>query len=299
MNRVYKTLIVLSLLLLACNTNRPVQQSVHAASLQQMRFHCNSDTTRINQLLQLGFDSGITQAGDLVLFYAKQLLETPYVAHTLEGDQEWLTINIHELDCTTFIETLYALTRATLDRRYSWRDYADNLQSIRYRGGELGDYSSRLHYISDWAIDNRTRGNLQEVTPDIPHATSMIKNIDYMSQHRESYPQIKDDDTLYNRIRNFEIGYRNHRIPYVKRTWLNDKNVKQALHNGDFIGLVTTVPGLDVSHLGIVVFDDKQQPHLLDASMTHGKVLIEAKPLYKYLAGSKTVIGIRVFRIMQ
>ena len=265
--------------------------------MTQMRFHCDGDTTLINDLLHQGYGSGITDANALIEFYARKFLGTPYVAHTLEADQEVLTINVHQLDCLTFIETLYALTRATLQGRYSWRDYAANIENVRYRGGKMGDYSSRIHYISEWIIDNHVRGNLVEVTPDLPHADYMVKNIDYMTRHTDSYRQLKDDSAMVEKIRHFEL--RNHRFPYLKRSWLNDKAVKAALRSGDFVSLVTKADGLDVSHNGIIVIDDKGDPYLLDASMSGGKVMLQSKPLYKYLEHSKTNIGIRVFRIMQ
>lgn len=292
-----KKLIFLMLtLLLACAPRQASQQVAHAATMAQMRFHCDGDTVLINQLLVKGYESGLSDANALIEFYARQLLGTPYVAHTLEGDQEMLTINIHELDCLTFIETLYSLTRATLNRRYSWRDFAANVENIRYRGGEMGDYSSRIHYISEWIIDNHIRGNLVEITPDLPHVDYMIKNIDYMTHHTDSYRQLKNDSVMVEKIRRYEL--RRHRFPYVKRSWLNDKAVKAALRSGDFVSLVTKTEGLDVSHNGIIIVDDKGDPYLLDASMSGGKVMLEGKPLFKYLERSKTNIGIRVFRMM-
>ncbi len=292
-----KKLIFLMLtLLLACAPRQASQQVAHAATMAQMRFHCDGDTVLINQLLMKGYESGLSDANALIEFYARQLLGTPYVAHTLEGDQEMLTINIHELDCLTFIETLYSLTRATLNRRYSWRDFAANIENIRYRGGEMGDYSSRIHYISEWIIDNHIRGNLVEITPDLPHVDYMIKNIDYMTHHTDSYRQLKNDSVMVEKIRRYEL--RRHRFPYVKRSWLNDKAVKAALRSGDFVSLVTKTEGLDVSHNGIIIIDDKGDPYLLDASMSGGKVMLESKPLFKYLERSKTNIGIRVFRMM-
>lgn len=292
-----KKLIFLMLtLLVACAPRQASQQVAHAATMAQMRFHCDGDTVLINQLLMKGYESGLSDANALIEFYARQLLGTPYVAHTLEGDQEMLTINIHELDCLTFIETLYSLTRATLNRRYSWRDFAANIENIRYRGGEMGDYSSRIHYISEWIIDNHIRGNLVEITPDLPHVDYMIKNIDYMTHHTDSYRQLKNDSVMVEKIRRYEL--RRHRFPYVKRSWLNDKAVKAALRSGDFVSLVTKTEGLDVSHNGIIIVDDKGDPYLLDASMSGGKVMLEGKPLFKYLERSKTNIGIRVFRMM-
>ena len=305
-----KIIFLMAFFLMACVHHQATQHEAQAAttttpattsastttSVTRMRFHCDSDTIVINQLLAKGRDSGLSDANALVEFYARQLLGTPYVAHTLEGDEEMLTINIHQLDCLTFIETLYSLTRSTLNQRYSWRDFAANIENVRYRGGEMGDYSTRIHYISEWIIDNHVRGNLVEITPDLPHADYMVKNIDYMTHHTDSYRQLKNDTAMVEKIRKHEL--RNHRFPYLKRSWLNDKAVKAALRSGDFITLVTKIEGLDVSHNGIIIVD-KGEPYLLDASMSGGKVMLESKPLFKYLERSKTNIGVRVFRIMQ
>ena len=291
-----KMIFLMVLLLVACAPRQDSQQEAQAATTVQMRFHCDGDTTLINELLMKGYKSGIHDANGLIEFYARQLLGTPYVAHTLEADEEILTINIHELDCLTFIETLYALTRATLNQRYSWRDYAANIENVRYRGGTMGDYSSRIHYISEWIIDNHMRGNLVGVTPDLPHADYLVKNIDYMTKNPGQYRQLKNDSAMVEKIRRYEL--RQHRFPYLKRSWLNNKDVKAALHSGDFISLVTKIDGLDVSHNGIVIVDEKGDPYLLDASMSGGKVMLESKPLFKYLERSKNNIGVRIFRMM-
>lgn len=291
-----KMFFLMVLLLVACAPRQDSQQEAQAATTVKMRFHCDGDTTLINELLMKGYKSGIHDANGLIEFYARQLLGTPYVAHTLEADEEILTINIHELDCLTFIETLYALTRATLNQRYSWRDYAANIENVRYRGGTMGDYSSRIHYISEWIIDNHMRGNLVEVTPDLPHADYLVKNIDYMTKNSGQYRQLKNDSAMVEKIRRYEL--RQHRFPYLKRSWLNNKDVKAALHSGDFISLVTKIDGLDVSHNGIVIVDEKGDPYLLDASMSGGKVMLESKPLFKYLERSKNNIGVRIFRMM-
>ncbi|MBO4722548.1 MAG: DUF1460 domain-containing protein [Muribaculaceae bacterium] len=270
--------------------------TAQGAGIERMRFHCENDTTKINSLLQEGIQSGLSDPNELVCFYAHKLEGTPYVAHTLEGESEMLTINIDELDCTTFIETLYALTRTTLNGRYSWRDYAHHLEDLRYRRGEMGDYSSRLHYISDWIIDNSNRGNLVDVTSDIKCVRYKIKNINYMSTHRDSYPSLAND-TIYEKIKNFEIGFRNHRFPFIKKESLNSKDVKAVVKRGDFVGLVTRIDGLDISHLGIVELDAEGNIVLLDASSIGKKVMLEDIDLKKQLSRNPKNEGVRFFRL--
>ena len=56
-------ILIITLFLLACTSQQTNQQVANAAVLPQMRFHCDGDTTLINQLLQKGSESGITDAG--------------------------------------------------------------------------------------------------------------------------------------------------------------------------------------------------------------------------------------------
>lgn len=267
-----------------------------AATMQQMRFHCANDTTEINALLDKGLKSGKKSANELVSFYAHELLNRPYVAHTLEGEKEMLTINIDELDCTTFVETLYALTRTTLNERYSWRDFANNLEDIRYRGGKMDGYASRLHYISEWTVDNTSRGNIEEITKDVKGAKELIKTINYMTTHRDAYPALKDSVT-FEKMKSYEEGYRNHKTYYLRKEHLNGKDVCGAVQEGDLVGLVCKTPGLDISHMGMVVKNEKGELVVIDASMSAGKVVKEPRSIVEYLRPKKGVIGIRVFRI--
>ena len=269
-----------------------------AITVEKMRFHCSNDTVKINELLHAGRSSGLTDANELVCFYAHKLEGTPYVAHTLEGEVEMLTINIDELDCTTFVETLYALTRATLNGRESWRDYANHLEDLRYRHGEMGDYSSRLHYMSDWIVDNSNRGNIVDVTGDIGCARYEIKTLDYLPPHRSSYASLASD-SIYEKIKNVEVGYRNHRFPYIKKEQLNSNDVKKVVKRGDFVGLVTRMNGLDLSHLGIIELDSKGNPVLLDASSVGKKVMLEPVDLKTQLQKRQSNKGVRIFRIKE
>lgn len=268
----------------------------NAITLNKVKFHNESnDTTQITHILTETFNKGETESGEQISFIAKQFLGTPYVANTLEGEKEMLTVNVSELDCTTFVETVIAMAYTIGEGRTSWRDYIYNLERIRYRKGELDGYSSRLHYISDWIIDNSYRGNFSEATTKIPNHTYIVKSIDFMSSHRNNYKAL-NDSIEYTKIQNIEIGYRNHRFPYIKRENLRKKEVMSALKEGDIIALTTNINGLDVSHMGIITLVDGI-PHLLHASMSAKQVIIDPLPLHKYIMKGRNLTGIRVIRL--
>lgn len=261
-----------------------------------VRFHDEaSDTARINEILAETLAHSFESSGDRTAEIALRFIGTPYVARTLEGDDEQLTVNLGELDCTTFVETVMALSITAGERRGTWHDYVYNLRRIRYRGGEVNGYASRLHYISDWAIDNRHRGNFREVTSDFPAVAYQVRTIDFMSENRDKYPALADDKE-YERIRSVEIGYRNHRFPYIKTGELGRKATVAALRNGDIVALVTKMKNLDVTHMGIIIKKDGV-PYLLHASSSHGKVELTSLPLDEFMKKNPSLIGIRVFRL--
>ncbi len=267
-----------------------------AISLNNVRFHNEAtDTTTITNILIKASETKLHSPNERIAFIAQQFLGLPYVAHTLENDVEMLTINVEELDCTTFVETVTAMAYTVGEGRTSWRDYLQNLERIRYRDGKLNGYASRLHYISDWIINNSYRGNFTEVTDEFPNASFTTKTIDFMTSHRSSYKALADS-CEYERMKNYEIGYRNHRFPYIKTSTLRDKNTRRQLKDGDIIALTTRINGLDVSHMGLITIINGE-PHLMHASTKAMKVIIDPLPLYKYLNNSKSLTGIRVIRL--
>lgn len=263
-----------------------------AVGIGQIRFHNEvKDTTAITNILieveKMGLDAPEKISSEI----GKRFIGTPYVAGTLEGTPEMLTVNMEEVDCTTFVETVLAMTMTVENRRTSWHDFVYNLEQLRYRGGEVNGYASRLHYISDWIVDNAHRGILQDVTDRIGKADYQVKTIDYMSRHRNAYPALKDD-TNYEGIKSAEIGYRSHRFPYIKAM-----NIKTAaLREGDAVAITTSLPGLDVTHMGFITMVNGV-PHLMHASSKAGKVIIDPLPLTDYLKRNRNSTGIRVIRL--
>ncbi len=75
--------------------------------------------------------------GDLLVKTGEFLLDTPYVNYTLEAaaPDEKLIVNLRELDCTTFAETVLALVRTLKSDTPVFEQYCNELCNIRYRGG--------------------------------------------------------------------------------------------------------------------------------------------------------------------
>ena len=118
-----------------------------------------------------------------------------------------------------------------------------------------------------------------------------------MSKHRDAYPSLKDSLT-FEKIKGYEVGFRSHRFPYIRKEDINAKNTKATFKSGDIIGMVTTIKGLDISHLGIVIKENNEL-YFLNASMGGGKVQIEKNTFYEYLNRIRSCIGVRIFRIKE
>lgn len=263
------------------------------ATGQEVKFHNEkSDTTRITTILIE--ECREKNPGDVARI-ALKFSGTPYGAATLEGDStEVLRVNLDSMDCTTFVETVLALAYTANERRQSWRDFTYNLRRLRYRNGETDGYASRLHYISDWIVDNVARGNVREITRELPNARYAVKTLDYMTRNRDKYPALADSAT-YARMKNVESGFSNHRYPYLKAAGLNDKKLLQAVSDGDMVCFTTSTRGLDVTHVGIVTITDGT-PRLIHASSKEGRVLLDPLSLSAYIARNRPE-GLRIIRL--
>lgn len=268
------------------------------AAPQNVNWHNEaSDTTVITEILSETAKQHFNDPGKRTEYIARKFLGKPYVAHTLESDTEELTVNLDELDCTTLVDVVMALSYSVGENRLSWQDFLYNLQRMRYRNGEINGYGSRLHYNCDWAIDNIHRGNFTDVTTRLARAKYIVRSIDFMSAHRDRYPALADSAT-FEKIQSIESNYRNHRFPYIKTHDLGYKDVKDALREGDILAFVSNIKNLDVTHMGIVV-KENGTIKVLHASSTNGKVEISASPIEDFVKRNRNWIGIRIYRLKE
>lgn len=236
------------------------------------------------------------------LWFARQFLGVPYVAHTLElNDKEQLVVNTRELDCTTLVETVTALTLCAQQGKKTWNDYLTTLKTLRYRQGKLDGYTSRLHYFSDWIRDKQSMKIIKEIqSPNPPFTAVQRVNVNYMSTHPTAYKALKAQPELVPVIRQQEQSLNTVKARYIPKSALrrSTKALRQAVHDGDIIAITCNKKGLDIAHLGFAVWK-KDGLHLLNASQLHKKVVLEPMTLYKYLQKHSSHTGIRIIRIIK
>lgn len=234
-----------------------------------------------------------------VLWLARQFLGVPYVAHTLEiNDDERLVVNTRQLDCTTFVETVTALKICAQQGLRTFADYQNVLRQLRYRQGRMAGYTSRLHYFTDWIRD---KADMQLVTdvqqPNPPFSAVQTVNVNYMSTHPTAYKALKANAALVPEIRAQEQSLTGMKVRYIpKRAVRNNALLRKVVKDGDILAITCNKKGLEIAHLGFAVWRNDGL-HLLNASMIHKKVVEEPMTLYQYLQKHKTHTGIRVVRI--
>ena len=268
-----------------------------AATTDSIAYHNHSaDTAAIIKILDATRKAAIESPADRLVFVAQQLIGAPYKSATLEGDTELLRINMSAFDCTTLVETAIALSQTAAVDTASIDEFATNLCNIRYRGGVVDGYASRLHYVSDWIADNAERGNFTEVTTQFPKPSRDIKTINYMSAHSRNYPALANSDSLVNCIKEIEAKYNNYRYHYIQPAILNADFAMKWFKSGDIVLFTTATKGLDVSHMGIIVVE-RGIPFFIHASTKARMVVFERQSLYNYVMSNNVINGVRIVRL--
>lgn len=230
------------------------------------------------------------------LHFAKQMLGVPYVAGTLDGnEEEQLVIHVDQLDCTTLVETVLALCIADKRGERNFSGFKKALVDVRYRGGVLDGYASRLHYFSDWIRDNERMGFVKECTSETSCSQPKKLWLDFMTTHVDSYLPMKKDRSLVCQMASIEKSWQGVDVSYISKDKLNLFPEELKIKDGDILAIVTNIKGLDVVHVGFAFWKDNQL-HLLHASSVAKKVIEDSQSLYEYTQNKKAHIGVRAIR---
>jgi len=252
-----------------------------------------NDKSAVDQKIQAIQGLQKPDFGETMVAVGKTFLKTPYVAKTLEiGDTETIVVNLHGLDCTTFVENVLAFAMLLKQQEDTFDAFIKNLEIIRYKDGALNGYASRLHYFSEWIANNAEKGLVKDITGEIGGA-AITKDIDFMSTHRDLYPFLADASN-FDKIKASENYLNNQAICVLAQDKIAEN--EHLIQSGDIIALSTSINGLDVTHTGIATREKDGRIHLLHASTGSMEVEVSKLPLADYLKGIKSNTGIMVAR---
>ena len=257
--------------------------------------YTEKDAEIFADILEKFKDQSDQPIGTLIPEIGKYFLGNEYVAHTLEvEDKEKLIVNLRELDCTTYAENLLALARTLKSENQSFEQFAKEIEFIRYRDGNRDSYPSRLHYFSDWIYNNRD--NDLVTTPADEFGEPYVNQVNFMSTHTDSYKHLKNNPEYVSVIEQQEKEISSRNYYYIPKEKIAD--YEHMLKEGDIIGLTTSIDGLDVAHVGVLV-EQEGRMHLLHASQSNLKVEISEEPISSFLKPNSKNSGIMIARPLE
>ncbi|WP_421657048.1 N-acetylmuramoyl-L-alanine amidase-like domain-containing protein [Leptothermofonsia sp. ETS-13] len=251
------------------------------------------DSSQFEQIMQNARSRSLHNRpmGEIVQALAQQLLGSPYEANLLDrSSKETLVVSLTRFDCVLFVETVLALARGIAIQDYSYPTFAHHLQNHRYRDGRLDGYCSRLHYFSEWIADNQRRGNVLNIAAEIG-GVPFPKTLNFMSTHRSSYPRLVNDAT-YRCVQQMESSLNPLTLYYIPQSQI--RQYYAQLQPGDIVAIATDIPGLDVTHTGLVYRNEDGSLGLIHAAPNSGVKV--SHDLQHYVSNVESRIGILVAR---
>ena len=227
---------------------------------------------------------------------------TPYEASTLEAylraggspsDTEPLTLSLTRFDCVTLVEACLAVARvADGEGAPTWEGFGEEVERMRYRGGQRRGYTSRLHYFSEWIADAEQRGLLQDLSAELGGVED-ARPLRFMTEHRGSYSALAEDD-VFREIEAVErrLDGRPRRVVPTERI----PDVADRIEAGDVLAFATAIAGLDVTHAAFAYRDAEGMLRVLHAPLSGGVVEVTRATLPEYVAAIRRSTGILVAR---
>ena len=209
------------------------------------------------------------------------------------GD-ETLRISLEQFECVSFIESSVAVARCGWQGRATGSCFERELIASRYRGGEIGDYASRLHYFTDWIGDNEARHRVHDLTPELG-GRPVNRDFFYIASRELQRALVPTAETaeLHRKLALVEARLSATPVAVLDRE--QAPTVLSTLREGDLVAFVRERPGLLVYHTGFVHWSGGQA-RLLHASSYHRRVVITTTDVKEYLLRRPERSGVLVVR---
>jgi hypothetical protein len=231
---------------------------------------------------------------------ARAMVGTPYVNYTLEVHDkiESPVVNFGGMDCWTYYENALAFARMLRYKPgpYTPQDMLHMVEVERYRGGVCnGGYLSRMHHLEEVFWDNERRGLAKNITPRIPGAVRLHRQIREMTVQWKSYRYLRNNPSLLPEMGRIEARVSNLPVWHIPKK--NVRGIEGYLQDGDVCAITYNGTGGYTSHVGLIV---KLQGR---AYFTHatsdrdkGRMTIIDRPITDYLNHGSKHAGIVVLR---
>lgn len=259
-------------------------------------FYTPEDVRIFNEFCRAFADKRELPMNELVAETGKYFIGTPYVNFTLEvREPEELIVNLRELDCVTFVETTVALARCIKANNHDFDFYCDNLRNLRYRDGILQDFTSRLHYFSDWIANNQEAGLVLDRTADFGGLEYPIK-VNMMSTKPNNYRQLKANPEMIPVLKEIEENIISKRVmAFIPREQAD--SIGAGMTSGYVVG-TTTGWQMDITHCGFLIVSEGK-PYFMHASSLDKKVIITEITLQEYLESKATMNGFMAVEVLE
>lgn len=251
-----------------------------------------------HEIIKLARKEGWTSLpiGECMGKIALLFLDTEYVAGTLEGEgPEICRVDLTGLDCVTFFENVLCISRILKKGKISFDDFRDEIIFTRYRRGILTDYTSRLHYTSDWIYDNVKKKVVRNITKEIGGEEFPFK-VSFMSKNPHYYPALKEFPELIEKMANLEKEINKRQHWYIPKRTIRE--AQKYIQTGDIIALATDKEALDYGHTGLAYQDERGKIRFLHASQKKKKVRLDEE-LSEYIQSVETHTGITIARPLE
>jgi hypothetical protein len=215
----------------------------------------------------------IKDSGQRIKFLSEFFIGLEYKESTLIGDSsaaEVFAVNLSGVDCFTFVDYIEAMRLSD-----SFVSFLRNLQQVRYRNS-IVSYENRKHFLTDWTEYGPV--TVSDVAEQIGGGKfkSTLKMINLKEDGTPLLPGIRFHQRKINYIPNENI----------------DGTAVGKLKTGDYAGIYSATPGLDVSHVGIII-KDGNRVSLRHASSDRRFRKVIDQDFEAYIAGKPGLIILR------
>lgn len=290
---------ILALIFICCNFNSSKSNSQSKIENEQTNIVSDTTIERYNSILKVIEEKAVQNKyrklpiGESMILIAKEFIDIPYYSWTLENEPEKCKVFLDKLDCVTFFENTLAIANLVANKMSLNYNYlCKQVEYTRYRNSVCTDYTSRLHYTSDWIDDNIKKNVVVDITKDLG-GIKFDNKVSFMSSHPNSYSALKNHPEYISTIKKQESDINSRIRYYIPKDKV--KAIEDKLQSGDIIAITTNIDGLDYSHTGMIYKSPDGVAHFFHASSSQKKVVID-KSISEYLSSVKKDTGITVLR---